>query len=129
MSIEFKLPELGENIDTVDLSVTLSGPRATEVSAQLAVSGSATPGVDFATLPQEVRFFPGQTTVTFSLDILQDEVLENPETVVIQLTGMDPVDVTAGAYGTVTVTIGDSVLIFSGTFESGDFSQWSSHVP
>jgi len=47
------------------VQVLLSGARAVEVNADLVVSGTAQSGLDFEPLPTKVRFFPGQTTLSF----------------------------------------------------------------
>lgn len=124
-----------EDSGTYNVSVSLSAARATEVTAELIVSGSAASGTDFDEPPQLVRFFPGQTTVVFPVTITDDDVAEGSETISLTLGTTSIPDVTIGTAGTLTLTIVDNDVvvdpqIFADGFEEhGDLSAWSSHVP
>ncbi len=125
---------IDEDAGALNLTVTLSGPRATEVSADLVVSGTAEPGVDFENLPSQVRFFPGQTVVVFPVTIIDDAVYEGNETIVIELANANIPDVTFGAIGSTTVTIRENefdptAVIFFDGFETGDTSGWDGSTP
>jgi hypothetical protein len=116
-----------EDVGSINVTVTLSAARATEVSGELAVSGSATVGEDFDEPPQTVRFFPGQTTLVFPITITNDSVTEDAETVTLTLSNFNLPDVTAGGVGSMTITIA-SDTIFSDDFEDGDTQWWSATV-
>ncbi|MEX1309976.1 MAG: Calx-beta domain-containing protein, partial [Candidatus Sulfomarinibacteraceae bacterium] len=125
---------VGEGSGTLDVTVTLSGARATEVNADLVVSGTAQPGIDFGDVPLQVRFFPRQTSLSFSIEIFDDSDWEGNETIVIELANPNLPDVTFGVNGVLTVTIQDdefdpATLIFANDFESGDVSGWSGSAP
>lgn len=47
------------------------------------VSGTATEGIDFASLPPSVTFPAGSNTVSFVIDAFADGILEGPETLII----------------------------------------------
>jgi hypothetical protein len=125
---------VGEDSGTLDVTVTLSGARAIEVNADLVVSGTAQPGIDFGDLPLQVRFFPGQTSLSFPLEIFDDSDWEGNETIVLELANPNLPDVTFGVNGVLTVTIQDdefdpTTLIFADDFETGDVSGWSGSAP
>ncbi|MCD4749354.1 MAG: hypothetical protein K8R59_08265, partial [Thermoanaerobaculales bacterium] len=121
---------LPEDVGTYQVTVTLSAARATEVTAELAVSGTAESGLDFEEPPTEVVFFPGQTTVTFPVTIIDDALEEGSETIILTLGATNIPDVTIGVTGTLTLTIAasDDPLLFADGFEDGDFLAWSAHV-
>ncbi len=124
---------VGEDVGTYNVSVSLSAARATEVTAELVISGSAASGTDFEELPQVVRFFPGQTTLVFPVTITDDTEDETNETLVIQLSNPNIPDITVSAVGSLTISIVDNDTtvdpdIFADGFESGDTSEWSSTV-
>ncbi len=125
---------VNEDAGTYNVTVTLSAARATEVTAELVVSGSAASGADFDEPPQIVRFFPGQTTLVFPLTITDDGQVEGNETISLSLGTTNIPDITIGAVGTLTLTIVDNDVvvdpnIFNDGFEDGNFSAWSSHTP
>jgi len=125
---------IDEDAGALNLTVTLSGARATEVNADLVVSGTAQAGVDFENLPPQVRFFPGQTVVVFPVIVIDDAVYEGDETIVIELANPNIPDITFGAFGATTVTIRDDefdplTVIFMDGFETGDVSIWAASSP
>jgi hypothetical protein len=98
------------------------------------VSGTAQAGVDYGALPPTVRFFPGQTTVSFPVEILDDGVFEGDETLIVELADPNLPDVTIGTHGVLTLTIIDNdpdpaTVIFSDGFETGDTGGWSGQTP
>ena len=125
---------VNEDAGTYSVTVTLSAARATEVTAELVVSGTAASGTDFDEPPQLVRFFPGQTTLVFPLTITDDDQVEGNETISLALGDTNISDVTIGAVGSLTLTIVDNDIvidpeIFANGFEDGDFTGWSAHAP
>lgn len=48
-------------------------------------SGSATEFTDYTNIPDEVIFTPGDTAVSFTIDILSDVIQESSETVIIEM--------------------------------------------
>ena len=134
MSLGEATASVNEDAGTYNVTVTLSAARATEVTAELVVSGSAASGTDFDEPPQLVRFFPGQTTVVFPLAITDDDEVEGTETISLALGDTNISDITIGAVSTLTLTIIDNDIVveppfFADGFEDGNFSAWSSHMP
>jgi len=99
---------INEGAGTYNVIVTLSAARATEVTAELVISGSATSGSDFDAPPQTIRFFPGQTTVVFPITIANDDLEESDETIGLVLGNTNIPDVTIGAIGSLSLTIIDN---------------------
>ena len=120
-----------EDVGTYQVTVTLSDARATEVRADLTVSGTAVSGVDFDAPPTEVVFFPGQTTLTFPIAIIDDEEEEGNETIILTLGATNIPDVTIGPTDTLTLTIAasDETPLFADGFETGNLSGWDSSAP
>ena len=134
MSLGEATASVGEDVGTYNVTVSLSAARATEVTAELVVSGTAASGTDFDEPPQLVRFFPGQTTLVFPITITDDDQFEGNETISLALGDTNIPDVTIGAVGSLVLTIVDDDTpadpnIFSNGFEDGDFTGWSAHVP
>lgn len=80
---------------------------AVSVRAQTVVGGSATAGSDYTVVDQIVNFADGQLTATFDVPVINDNDIENAETVSLLLS-----DVTGGAsigsQSTATLIIGDN---------------------
>ena len=82
---------MAEGCETATITVTRSAAQAaTAQSIPVIVSGTATEGVDYGTLPTSVDFAAGQTQVTFSFDVFQDGLAEGTESLIIQLDQPDP---------------------------------------
>ncbi len=134
MAFGVETAAVDEDVVTFQVQVTLSAARAMEVNADLVISGSAQTGFDFEDLPAQVRFFPGQTMLTFPITILDDGDFEGNETIVIELANPNLPDVTFGGTGTLTLTILDddpdpTTVIFTDGFESGDTTGWMDQRP
>lgn len=80
---------------------------AVSVRAQTVAGGSATAGSDYTVVDQIVNFADGQLTATFDVPVINDNDIENAETVSLLLS-----DATGGAsigsQATATLTIGDN---------------------
>lgn len=72
-----------------EFSVGRSGPTTSPLTVQLAVGGSATPGVDYAELPAAVEIPAGAGSVLIAVLPVADTLAEVTETVVLTLVG-DP---------------------------------------
>ena len=70
------------------------------------IGGTATNGVDFTTLPTSITFAEGQTVFIEELDPLEDDLVEDDETVIITLLDSDDYDKDANQL-TTTLTIKD----------------------
>ncbi|MDW8244811.1 MAG: DUF4832 domain-containing protein, partial [Thermogemmata sp.] len=61
------------------------GSKASSLSVNFAISGTASPGVDYNALPSHVIIPAGQASVTLTVTPLDDALVEGPETVVVTL--------------------------------------------
>ena len=90
-------------------TVTLSNPSSTNTVVSYSVSGTANAGIDYTALTASVTILAGQTTATINVDVLDDTIVENTETVVVTLgtiTSGDA-DISVGSANTATVNIVD----------------------
>jgi Bacterial Ig-like domain/Calx-beta domain len=98
------------NAVTFLISQQTSSGSTTTVTFNL--SGTATEGSDYPTLPHSVQIQPGTVSTTLSIPIIDDRLIEPTETVIVQLqTATNPVDPTVAVdttNGTATRTITDN---------------------
>jgi len=96
-----------EGAGSVLLTATLSEPRTEEARVSFVQSGTAEPsGVDvLVSPPSPITFAPGETSVDLTVDITQDLLDEDDETLEVRL--LVPVNCGIGAQDRVTLTITD----------------------
>ena len=95
--------EAGANTGTYTFSRT--GSTAVALAVNYTVSGTATDGVDFATLGTSVTFSAGASTTTLTLTPTDDALVEGDETAIVTLAANAAYSV--GTPGTATVAIAD----------------------
>jgi hypothetical protein len=99
----------GENCGTLTFTVNLVGSSALPVSVQFATqNASATASVDYVTSSGTLNFAPCESSKTIAITILQESVVENPESFNVVLSGAMPTN---------TVTLNPAVGV--GTIENG----------
>jgi hypothetical protein len=76
--------------------VSLSNSSSTDTVVNYTVSGTATAGADYSTLSGTVTIPAGQTTADIDVNVLNDSVIEDTETVIITVSGF-------GAHGAAVV--------------------------
>jgi len=94
-----------EGAGPVFLTVSLSAPSLVNVQVQFDYSGSATPLVDYLSVPSPQTILAGALSTSIGIDPLADGVVEPDETVTVTLTGA--IGATLGATTVRTVTIED----------------------
>ena len=99
-----------EPIDNGQFTVTLSNPSATDTEIAYSVTGDATAGSDYSTLSGTVTVLAGNTTATIDVTVLDDNFVEDNETVTVTLDSIASGDanITIGTTNSDTVTIGDT---------------------
>src|SRR5262249_49953124 len=96
---------VNENQGTVTITVTRTGGSNVPASVNFATSnGTATAGSDYPATSGTLTFGVGETSKTFTVSIINDTAVENPETV--NLTLSNPTGgATLGSQATATLTI------------------------
>lgn len=108
-TVEFTAATLsaGEGAGSVLLTATLSAARTEEARVSFVQSGTAEPsGVDVLVTPASpMTFAPGATSVDLTVDITQDLLDEDDETLEVRL--LVPVNCSVGAQDRITLTVTD----------------------
>ncbi|OPY28919.1 MAG: Calx-beta domain protein [Methanocella sp. PtaU1.Bin125] len=107
-AIRFSLAQnsVNENAGTLPVQVTLTGSTSLAASISYAVTGgNATAGTDYTGGSGNLTFAPGTTTASFNLNILNDAVDEDNETIILTLSS--PKNATTGTPASTTITITD----------------------
>jgi hypothetical protein len=108
VSIAANVAAASEPATNGQFTVTQSATSATDTVVSYAISGSAVNGTDYSLLSGSVTITAGTTTVSIDVTVSDDGVVENAESVTLQLTGTDNPSITVnGAADTDTVTIAD----------------------
>ncbi|MFT7344212.1 MAG: gliding motility-associated-like protein [Lentimonas sp.] len=78
--------------ECVSATITLSRDRAVNSTKiiPIAVSGTATEGVDYTNVPNDVTFLPGETQKQFVIDAFGDALVEGLETLNLEFQLTDP---------------------------------------
>ena len=115
-------------------TVQISALSDTDTVVSYTVSGDATDGQDFASLSGTVTILAGQSTATIDVDVLDDSLLEDNETVTVTLDSIasGDSDISIGTTDTATVTIADNdsaqvsiTAVDASAAEPGDSGQFS----
>lgn len=129
-SVSFTLADYSVDEDGISavIAVQLSSPSAYQVEVSVDTSnGTATAGLDYTAVSEELEFDPGETLQTFSVPILDDLIDEANENVILTLS--DPVYATLGTYSSAALTIVDdetpptisfSVAAYNADEDAGD---------
>ncbi|WP_322818808.1 Calx-beta domain-containing protein [Tepidiforma sp.] len=114
---------VSEGVGTATIGVTRTGGStgAASVACSTVAGGSATAGADYTTVTnQTLSWANGDSTTKFcTIPILQDTLIEGPETVNLQLSGVT--GATLGSQSTATLTITDDDGTGSIQFSSATF--------
>lgn len=78
------------------VSTTVKLKRTSEINQALTipitVTGTATQGVDYSSIPTSVTFSPGQTEIQFTFNAFADAITEGAETISIEFATLDACD-------------------------------------
>ena len=100
--------DAGEAANDGQFTVTMSTTSATDTLVSYIIGGTADGGTDYQTLTGSVMIAAGNTTATIDVDVINDIILEDDETIIVTLTGTDNTDVTVdGDNDNSTITISD----------------------
>ena len=116
VSVSVTQDTFSEGDGTVTLSFSTSATFATDVVLTYEVSGSATPGEDYATLPGSLTLTAGASSITQDLVLTDDDNVEQNEEISITLTAVDGGTDFISSNNSVTLIITDND---SFAFENG----------
>jgi hypothetical protein len=89
-------------------TITATAAPAVSVLVNISITGTATGGVDFATISNTFIFPAGQTIFDIPLDVIPDSALEGTETIIITLLSTNNTDVTIGAVDSSSMNLTDN---------------------
>jgi gliding motility-associated-like protein len=83
--------QIAEGCETVTVTVNRDPNNASDaLTIPVFTSGTATEGADYTNIPNSISFNPGQTSLTFTFDVLNDNITEGNETLIIKFNQPDP---------------------------------------
>ncbi|MFM6728949.1 MAG: Calx-beta domain-containing protein, partial [Dolichospermum sp.] len=100
--------DAGEPTNNGQYTLTRTGSLTSALTVNIAMSGTATNGTDYATISNTVTFLAGSATATFNLSVIDDTLIEGTETAI--LTVLAGTGYTVGAAASATVNIADNDL-------------------
>ena len=106
VSIAANLPSAGEPATDGQFRVTLSESSDKDTVISYLLTGTADEGDDYSTLTGSVTILAGETTATIDVAVIDDDVLEQSETVIMTLTGTDDTNIGVDS-GANTATVND----------------------
>ncbi len=110
LSIQPAAQSIGESSNALDLVVAKSAALS-NVTAQLVISGTATPGADFLLSTTNILLSGATATQVVTLLLLDDLELEGAETVIVTLTNLVGARPGFPASYTLTITANDSLAL------------------
>jgi hypothetical protein len=111
-AIQFSNPNyiVNESASSVVVTVTRPGDATAPASVDYATSnGTASMNSDYATSVGALKFAAGQTSLAFSVAIIDDAYVEGPQTINLNLS--NPSGGALGSQSSATVTINDNDLV------------------
>ncbi|WP_346320927.1 Calx-beta domain-containing protein [Chitinophaga sp. YIM B06452] len=109
LQVTATVPAAAEPATNGGFRISLAGGKRTAeaVTVRYTITGTATSGADYSALTGTVTIPAGQSSVTIPVQVINDEDVEDPETVLLQITGGQSATYayTAGTPGQATVTI------------------------
>ena len=92
-------------------TLTRSGGSAAALTVNVALTGTATNGTDYTTIPTTVTFAANATTAVVNLNVTDDTLSEPLETAILTITAGSGYTVGSGASATVNITDNDPPTI------------------
>ena len=106
--------------DPGTFTITRAGSTAAALAVSLSMSGTATNGTDYQTIPSSVTIPAGAASTTVTVTPIDDAVVDPGETVIATLQPSAGYEI--GTSGSATVTITDNDVISSVTITASDAS-------
>lgn len=99
------------------------GDLGNPLTVTFAISGLATNGVDYATIPTSITFAPGDATTNITVTPIDDALSEPNETVILTLDCNPDFSLVAGKSATVTIIDNDPPLVTISTTVSNMYER------
>ncbi|PWH86514.1 choice-of-anchor L domain-containing protein [Brumimicrobium oceani] len=82
---------MAQNCTSAEVTIERSGNMVNQaLTIPISLSGSAVEGLDYSNVPNSISFSPGQTSITFTVDALNNPALTGTANLVIQFQIDDP---------------------------------------
>lgn len=94
---------IAENGGTATITATLSVAAATDITADLTLSGTASGGVDYSVAPTSFTILAGQLSAAITVTAIDDAVIEANETVIGTLSNVVGANIATPSSATVTI--------------------------
>ncbi|QJB46713.1 S8 family serine peptidase [Dolichospermum flos-aquae] len=99
---------LGTTPNPGQYTLTRTGPTTSSLTVNVGLTGTATNGTDYTTIPTTVSFAAGSSTAVVNLNVTDDTLVEGPETAILTVTS--GTGYTVGTSASATVNIADNDL-------------------
>jgi Ca2+-binding RTX toxin-like protein len=99
---------LGTTPNPGQYTLTRTGPTTSSLTVNVALSGTATNGTDYTTIPTTVTFAAGSSTALVNLNVIDDTLVEGTETATLTVTS--GTGYTVGTSASAIVNIADNDL-------------------
>ncbi|OBQ15073.1 MAG: hypothetical protein AN488_21100, partial [Anabaena sp. WA113] len=97
---------LGTTPNPGQYTLTRTGPTTSSLTVNVALSGTATNGTDYTTIPTTVTFAAGSSTAVVNLNVIDDTIVEGAETATLTVTS--GTGYTVGTSASAIVNIADN---------------------
>ena len=82
---------MAQNCTSAEVTITRSGPMINQaLNIPISLSGSAVEGLDYSNIPNSINFSPGQTSISFTVNALNNAALTGIANLIIQFQIDDP---------------------------------------
>ncbi len=98
----------GEPANPGQYTLTRTGPTTSSLTVNVSLTGTATNGADYTTIPNTVTFAAGSSTALVDLNVTDDTLVEEAETAILTVTS--GTGYTVGTSASATVNIADNDL-------------------
>ncbi|QSV65196.1 MAG: S8 family serine peptidase [Dolichospermum sp. DL01] len=98
---------LGTTPNPGQYTLTRTGPTTSSLTVNVALTGTATNGTDYTTIPNTVTFAAGSSTALVDLNVTDDTLVEEAETAILTVTSGTGYTVVTSASATVNIADND----------------------
>lgn len=111
LTFENSTIEVSEGDGTIYVPLSINNSLSQDLSVEYLVAGSATEGLDYSVTGSGLVVIPaGQTTASVEIHLVDDQVLEGPESILLTIYQTSHPDIEIGDFGSVNISIIDNDL-------------------